>query len=225
MQLDRDAEALQELGGVGFGLPAVQLGEFGLEFAGAEAVFLGEVLLFVEGVLLLHDIVEVLVAHDDGVEDGVFVVLELILLEDGHARAGLEEDIAGRRLQLAGEHFQKGGFAGAVRADDAIAVAGCELQVDLLEQDAAAELHAEVGNCDHSLLLILIVPFSIAQFSGRVQQNRRKIMRGRKKNTQKREEGFSFGRLCCIILYHINYNQKRLDKEIIWRNGWNFCPA
>ena len=50
-------------------------------------------------------------------------------------------------------------------------------------------------------------------------------MRGRKKNTQKREEGFSFWRLCCIILYHINYNQKRLDKEIIWRNGWNFCPA
>ena len=87
VQLDRDAEALQELGGVGFGLPAVQLGKFGLEFAGAEAVFLGEVLFFIEGVLLLHDIVEVLVAHDDGVEDGVFVVLELILLEDGHVRA------------------------------------------------------------------------------------------------------------------------------------------
>ena len=133
VQLDRDAETLQELGGVGFGLPAVQLGEFGLEFAGAESVFLGEVLFFIEGVLLLHDIVEVLVAHDDGVEDGVFVVLELILLEDGHARAGLEEDIAGRRLQLAGEHFQEGGFAGAVRADDAVAVAGCELQVDLLD--------------------------------------------------------------------------------------------
>ena len=156
VQLDRDAETLQEFGGVGFGLPAVQLGKLGLQFAGAEAVFLGEVLFFIEGVLLLHDIVEVLVAHDDGVEDGVFVVLELILLEDGHTRAGLEEDIAGRRLQFAGEHFQKGGFAGAVRADDAVAVAGCELQVDLLEQNAAAELHAEVGNCDHSLLLILI---------------------------------------------------------------------
>ena len=79
----------------------------------------------------------------------VRVILVLVLLQNGHARAGLEGNAAGGGLELAGEDFQERRLARAVRADDAVAVAGRELQVDLLKQNAAAELHGEVGNRDH----------------------------------------------------------------------------
>ena len=153
VQLNRDAKTLKQTRRIGFGLPAVKLGKFRLQLAGAQAVFFSEVLFFVEGILFLHNVIQVLVAHNDGVENRIFVVLELILLQDRHPCAGFEKDIAGRRFQFAGKNFQKGGFAGTVRADHAVAVAGGELQIDLLKQNAAAELHAEVGNRNHSLLL------------------------------------------------------------------------
>ena len=57
------------------GLPAAHLGELRLQLAGLHAVLVGEVLLFVEGVLLLHHVVEPLVAHDDRVQHGVGVIL------------------------------------------------------------------------------------------------------------------------------------------------------
>ena len=151
--LDRDAETLQKAARVGFGLPAVHFRKLRLQLAGAEAVRLGEILFFVERVLFLHHVVEMLIAHDDGVKNGIFVVLELILLEDGHARALLDGDIAGGRLQLPGENFQKGGFSGAVCADDAVAVAGQKLQICVFEQNGTAELHGEIGYCNHDLLL------------------------------------------------------------------------
>jgi hypothetical protein len=44
--------------------------------------------LFVKRVLLLHHVVQVLVAHDDRVQHGVLVVLEVILLQNGHPLLG-----------------------------------------------------------------------------------------------------------------------------------------
>ena len=41
------------------------------------------------------------------------------------------------------------GFARAVGADDAIAVAGEELQVNVLEQPLTAKLHTEIAYCNH----------------------------------------------------------------------------
>ena len=67
-------------------------------------------LLGIEGLLLLADVVEALVAHDDGVHDVVGVVGVLILLEHRHAGLGQDGDLAGGGLQLAGEDFQEGGF-------------------------------------------------------------------------------------------------------------------
>ncbi len=50
--------------------------------------------------------------------------------------------------------FQKGRFARAVRADHAVAVAGRELQVDVLKQRLSAELQTEIETviiCHHLL--------------------------------------------------------------------------
>ena len=151
MQLHGDAKTLQKARSVGLCLPAIELCKLGFQLAGAHAVVLGEVVLFIEGVLFLHNIVQVLVAHDDSIENRIGVVLVLVLLQNGKARAGLEKHLAGGRFQLAGENFQKRRLARAVRADDAVAVAGGKLQVDLLKKNAAAKLHGKIGNGNHAV--------------------------------------------------------------------------
>ena len=91
-----------------------------------------------------------LVAHDDSVENGIGVILVLVLLQNGHPRAGLDGYLAGRRLELAGQDLQKRRLARAVGADDTVAVARHELQIDLLEQHRPAKLHGKIGNRDHT---------------------------------------------------------------------------
>ena len=75
-----EAKALNEPGHVGFGLPAAHFGKFGLQLAGLHAVLVGEVLFFIEGVLLLHHVIEALVAHHHRIQHGVGVILEVVLL-------------------------------------------------------------------------------------------------------------------------------------------------
>ena len=144
MQLRADAKALQNPGSVGFRLPAAQLCEFRFQVGGPEAVRIGKVGLFVNGVLFLHHVVEVLIAHDDRVHDGEVVVGVLVLLQHGEALGGVDGDGAVGGFQFPGENAQERGFAGAVGADDAVAVAGQELQVHVLEKPLAAELHSEI---------------------------------------------------------------------------------
>ncbi len=135
-----DAQPLEDAGGVGLGLVAPKLGVLGLELGGLDAVLIGKVLLFIEGVHLPADVVEVLVAHEHRVHDGGGVVLVLILLEHRHPGLGQDAHLAGGGLQLAGEDLQEGGFARAVGADDAVAVALDELQVHMGEKRLAAVL-------------------------------------------------------------------------------------
>ena len=142
MQLRADAQPLEQAGGVGLGFPAAKLGKFRFQVCRPEAVLVGEVRLFVDGVLFLHNVIQVLVAHDDGVQDGVFVVGVLVLLQNGDPLARLDGNAAGGGIQIPGENPQEGGFARSVGADDAVAVAGQELQVHMLEQPLATELHA-----------------------------------------------------------------------------------
>ena len=141
------------------GATAVHVGKFRLQLGGADAVLVGEVGLFIDGVLFLHHIVQVLVAHDDGVQNGVFVVGVLVLLQHGHPLVRVHGDGAAGGVQLPGENPQEGGFAGAVGADDAVAVAGEELEIHILEQPLAAKLHTEIGYCDHFILLIVSFSF------------------------------------------------------------------
>ena len=155
MELGAHAQALEDAAGVALGLPAAQLGVLLLQLAGADAVGLGHLLLGIEGLLLLADVVEALVAHDDGVHDVVGVVGVLILLEHRHAGLGQDGDLAGGGLQLAGEDFQEGGFTRAVGADDAVADALGELEIHVGKEGLAAVGQAQVGNCNHVVLLFM----------------------------------------------------------------------
>ena len=145
----REAQSLDEAAGVGLRLPAAHLGVLGLQLAGPDAVLVGEVGLFVEGVLLPLHFIEPGIAQDDGVQHRVGIVLEVVLLQDAHALVVRDDDLAGGGLQFPGEDAQEGGLARAVGPDDAVAVAGGELQVHVLEEGLAAEVEAQIVDNDH----------------------------------------------------------------------------
>jgi len=88
-------------------------------------------------------------AHQHGAGDGLVVEGELVLVEIGDAQARADEDLAAVGIALAGEDLEKGRFAGAVGPDQAVAVAGGELDVDVLEDDAFAVGQGDVGGVDH----------------------------------------------------------------------------
>ena len=144
------AQALNQAGDVALSLPAPHLGELRFQLRGLHAVLVGEILLFIEGILLLHDVVEVLVAHDDGIQHRVLIVLEVILLQDGHPFLPGNDDLSAGRLQVSGENPEEGGLAGAIGADDAVAVAGGKFQIHVLEQRLAREVETDVVDCDHN---------------------------------------------------------------------------
>ena len=142
VELCADAETLQQAGSVGLGFPAPQLRKLCLQVRGPEPIFVGEVRLFVNGILFLHHIVKMLVAHDDGIHNGEVIVGVLVLLQYGDPLGGVDLHRAGGGVQVPGEDPQEGGLARAIGTDDAVAVAGQELQIYMLKQPLAAELHS-----------------------------------------------------------------------------------
>ena len=81
VELRLNAEAVEERFRVALGLPAVHFREFALELGRADAILLREVRLRIDRVLLLHDLIETLISHDDRVQHVVLVVFEVVLLE------------------------------------------------------------------------------------------------------------------------------------------------
>ena len=142
-------QTLQQLCRVGVGVPAVQLGELALQLGGAVAVLLGERVLGVQRILLLHDLIQARIALNDGIEYRELVERKVILTQNRHTQTGLHLDRAGGRLEIAGEHTQEGGLAGAVRADDTVAVAGCEFEIDIREQVLTVKVNAEMVDRKH----------------------------------------------------------------------------
>ena len=134
VELRLDAQAVQQVLGVGLRLPAVHGGELTLQLGGLHAVLLGEVLLHVDGFLLLHDLVQPGVAHNHRVQNRVLVVFKVVLLKKGETLSRRDGDLAAGRLQLTGQNSQKCGLAGAVGSDQAVAVALGELDVHILKQ-------------------------------------------------------------------------------------------
>ena len=144
-----DADAEQQLAGARLGVVAAHLAEPRFEFGGVQVVFFGSLRVHVDGVLLLHHAPHLDVPLHHHIEHPLIFVGKLVLPQPGHALAGVERDVAGSRLQLAGEDFHEGGFAAAVGADQAVAVAVAELDVDVLEQGFGGKLQGDAGSGEH----------------------------------------------------------------------------
>ncbi len=148
-----DAEPVEQYRRFRFGLVTVHLGEFRLQFAGADAVGFAEIPLGIKGLALAHHLKQALMPHDHGIEDGVLVEGELVLAQHRNALAGADGNLPLVGLGLAGENLEKGRFPRAVGADQAIAVAGGELDVYVLEDDALAVGESDVAGADHAGVL------------------------------------------------------------------------
>jgi hypothetical protein len=68
----------------------------------------------------------------------------VVLLEDGDAFARILADLAGVGFEFARKDLEEGRLAGAVRADDSVAVATLEGEVHFLEEDAATVLKTDI---------------------------------------------------------------------------------
>ena len=145
VQLRIDAKSREQRLRVGFRLPAVHLRELALELGSPYAVLVGKVFFGVNGVLLFHHLIEPGVPEDDRVEDLVVVVFEVILLKERDAVAGRHGDRSVRRLQLSRQNLQEGGLAGAICADEAVAVSFREFDIDIFKQCFLAD---PVGHAD-----------------------------------------------------------------------------
>ena len=144
-----NAQTLKQLACLGVGIPAVHLRELSLQICRAVAVLLSEGVLCIQGFLLLNDLIQARIALYDGIEHGKIVECKMVLLEHGHARAGLNGYVAGAGLQLTRKNLQEGGLARAVCTDNAIAVALGELDVYILEKRLTGKVYAHIGNGNH----------------------------------------------------------------------------
>ncbi len=142
VKLCTNTKALQQPGGIGFRFPAAHFRKLRFQVGGPEAVLVGKVGLFVDGVLFLHHVVQMLVAHDHGVQNREIIIGVLVLFQNGDPLGGVNGNGTGGGIQLSGEQAQECGLARAVGADDTIAVAGEELKIHMLEQPLTAELHS-----------------------------------------------------------------------------------
>ena len=165
MERHGDAETLQKPRGIRFGLPAAELGKLLLQLRGADAVLVGEILLLIDGVLLLPALVKAGIAQDDGVQNGVIVVHILILTQDGHTALGVDIDMPLRGFYVPGKNLEECGFSCTVCANDAVAVAGGELQVRAGEKHLASVLQRKVFDCDHKLPSVICVRYIIIPYS------------------------------------------------------------
>ena len=93
-------QTAEQLGNVGFRVPAVQLGEFPFQLGSFDAVLLSEIRLGIERVLFLNDFIEPRIAHNNGVHDGKVVVSKVVLFEDRHSHFLRNGHFARGRLKL-----------------------------------------------------------------------------------------------------------------------------
>ena len=153
------AESVQEVCGIALGIPAVHIRELILEFRRLDAVLVGKVLLRIEGVLLLHDVIEALISHNDGVQHRELIVLKVVLLQEGETLSRRNRDVAVRGFQLARENFQESGLSRSVRADEAVTISLCKLNVYVLKERLLADAERNAVCTDHIFFPLLITVF------------------------------------------------------------------
>ena len=133
-------QTVQQLAGLGLGVPTAHFSKLGLQLGSPVAVLLGERVLHVERILFVHDLKQTLIAAENRVENSLLVEGKVVLLEYAHTGLGRNRNRAGGRVQIAGQNAQEGRLACTVCTDNTVAVALGKFQVYIFEQRLAAEV-------------------------------------------------------------------------------------
>ena len=101
VELCVDTETVEKSGGVGFCFPSVHLCKFTLKFAGTDTIFVCEILFCVDGFFFFHDLIKPFVTHDNGIQNRVGIIFEMILLQERKSLSRCDYDITFRWFELA----------------------------------------------------------------------------------------------------------------------------
>jgi hypothetical protein len=93
-------------------------------------------------------------AHDYGIENGVLVKGELILVEHRYALSRPFANLAPIWHKLPCQYLQKSGFASAVRPYKAVAVSRDKFDINVLEDDLLTIGESYIGCGYHNSVLI-----------------------------------------------------------------------
>jgi hypothetical protein len=145
--------AKQQLARARLGCVAAVFGEFRFELGGVHVVVVGGVGVRVNGVALGHCSPHLSVTHHHDVEHTHVFVRELVLAQLAQADIRFEHHVARTRFEIAAQNLHKGGFAAAIRANQAVAVAAAEFDRDVLEEGLRPKLHGDIGGRQHGASL------------------------------------------------------------------------
>ena len=154
VELGLNAQTVEQGLRVGFRFPAVHFGKFRLQLAGPDTVFIGKVLFGVKSVLFLHDLEQTAVALDDRIQYGLAVVFVVVLLQERQSLPGRHGHGAVGGIQLAGQDLEEGGFARAVCADNAVAVAFREFNGNIFKKRLLTQSQCNAVCLNHAASFI-----------------------------------------------------------------------
>ena len=83
----------------------------------------------------MHDLPHLFMAHQYGIQNGMFVECKLVLVQHRHTFTGGDLHRSLVRLDLTTDDLHKSGFPGAIGTNDPIAVTLGEMEVDVVEQN------------------------------------------------------------------------------------------
>ena len=144
-----NSEAVKQRCRIGFRFPAVHLRELALKLRGTDTVFIGKILFGIYRILFLHDLIQALVSEDNGIKNGIRVILEVILLEEGQTLSRSHDYLALTGFKLPRKYFEESRFSCAVGAYKSVAVAFRKLDINILEQCALSEAKGYITCLNH----------------------------------------------------------------------------
>ena len=152
VQIFLDAQTRKKLSGIALGIPAIELCKLLLQLSSTNAVFVREIRLGIEGILLLHDVPEHRVSHHHRVDDGAIIKFEVVLREHREAFAWTKSNCTFRGFKFTADGFEQRRFTGTICTNHTIDITIGELHVHILVENTLAKLDGKVRNCYHLLL-------------------------------------------------------------------------
>ena len=102
MKLCINTKSVQKSSSIRFCFPSVHLRKFTLQFTGTDTVLVSEVFFCVDRFFFFHDLIQSGVTHDNGVQNIICIVLEVVLLQEGETLSGSDHDVSVCRFKLSG---------------------------------------------------------------------------------------------------------------------------
>ena len=139
-----NVEPLQQNRGIALGGVAIFLADDAFEFAEFHTVRIGHLMLRIDDLALFECGPQTPVAHDDGVDDAIFIEGKLILAQN--AKLARPDDGSLLRVEFAGQKLHERGFPRAVRAGKAVALPRNKSGGNFVKQNFGAVAHGHIAD-------------------------------------------------------------------------------